>query len=242
MQFDIDECYETYERHAPAYDYIQNRLDQLQQGIRDAPDVVGQQLLFLADTYALITSNTAVEAHDLAFAGIAQQPTDADHVAAQLKPENTRARIGNQVVLYYNNKAEYIRHNLRTVEYDKQYQLFCDGQYDALHEMKVDQVKGISETKAAFSLAMSGVTDKACLDSNMVDAFEIDTNLELVDVDEYDQLVADAMAATGQLGEELSPFLWQWVVWDHWRDSAVTTHDSWFLGAESALQGGGVAV
>lgn len=228
---DLTNALETYEEHQLQYDYIKQRLNDVRNTINNAPRAVQKTLLWLADTYALITSNTKVEAHDLAFAGLIRSPFDEDHIRNVLHPDNTRARAsGEHVVLYYNNKAEYIQYNMAEVNYDEQARLFEAGRYNELHAHKVEQVKGIRETKAAFSMAMSGILEKACLDSNMVRACNVDTDLQHVSVDEYDEIVEQCRAQTPALAGQTPPFLWQWIVWDHVRDSAVTTHDAWFLG------------
>lgn len=227
---DHTEARETYLKYQQAYEYIQDRLDQTHQTVRTATEQTRQILLWLADTYALITSNTNVEAHDLALAGIAQEPFDPDHVRSMIHPDNTRARTTNHVVLYHNQKPDYIEYNRTHVDYARQSELFQAKKYDELHELKADTVKGLKATKAAFSLAMCGVTEKACLDSNMVRSFGLgDVNFETIDVEAYDELVAECRAQTPALSPQTTPFVWQWAVWDHVRESAVTAHDVWFM-------------
>ena len=223
-----------YTNHRMLYDSIQERLEGVRAVIEEEPAPVAKTVLFLADTYALISAQTSVSPHELAFVRVAQASSMPEIREAL---QETRARGEQQhAVMYHNSKAEYIQANLQQVDYGRQLELFRDGRFDSLHRLKVDDVKGVGMAKAGFSLAMCGVTEKMCVDANVARFFDLDPSdprevPNTVVVDRYEEFCEDLRRRAPTLVDDfdLSNFLWQWVCFDARRDVGVETHDPWFL-------------
>ena len=225
---------EQYTTHKLLYDGIQERLDDVREFIQEAPTPVAETILFLADTYALISAQTPVRPHELAFVRVAQA-SSFDEMASALAETRARGRT-SEAVLYHNNKAEYIQYNLQQVDYAEQVELFRAGDVDELHRRKVDDVKGVGMAKSAFSLAMCGLTEKMCVDANVARFFDLDPSdprevPNTVVVERYERFCRDLREQAPTLLEryDVSNFLWQWVCFDARRDYGVETHDPWFL-------------
>lgn len=89
--------------------HIKNKPEQHRGRLLDADRAVQQSVLFHADLYALISANTRVAAHERGY---------IDALDADSRDEYRDALQANDV-LYYNNKADYIDHNLAVVDYDR---------------------------------------------------------------------------------------------------------------------------
>lgn len=220
-----------YEHNQPIYDEIQAKLDGVRDVVETAPMFLASQIMMMGDVYSIISANTHVDAHELAYTRLmSEDASDLDTIQEILG--STRATGEHaHAVMYYNNKAKYIVDNLQIVDYTQQVKMLREGEIDELHRYKVDHVKGIGMRKAAFSLAITGVTEKMCIDSNVARMFGIP------DEDVYDGVVVEKYEAecerlrdqAPELVDEVSNFLWQWLVFDVAREVGVTTHDPWFL-------------
>lgn len=221
------------------YDATQVKLERITNLIETEPDPIAETILFMADTYAVISTQTRVGPHELAFVRV-MHAMDMDAIRRVL--EETRARgPRDDAVLFHNNKASYIEANLRNVDYSAQLELFRAGKFDELHRRKVDDVAGIGMAKSAFSLAMCGVTQKMCVDGNVARFFGIDPEdreeyPHTVVVDRWESFCADLRERTPTLQEafDVPNFIWQWVIFDAQRDEGVATHDPWFLTVDEA--------
>lgn len=169
----MTDVYDYYQQHQQTYRHIQNKLDQLRERLLDADRPVQKSVLFHADMYSLISANTRVEAHEGGY---------IDALTAGSRDEYQQALQANDV-LYYNNKADYIDHNLGAVDYDSQLERLQAGNLDAVHRQKIDNVLGLGTLKSAFSLAMCGFDEKMCIDANVARYFDLDT-----DEDVYERL------------------------------------------------------
>lgn len=241
MELNNDKLWSFYQENREAYQYIENRLDATRSAIREADPVLREHVLFMADSYALITAMTKVEPADVAWSGVASNPTNADHVADVLS--TSRAHTSDDMVQFYNSKADYIRRNMDEVDYTKQAELFMNEQWHELHKYKMENVLGLAAVKGAFSMSMSGVTEYGCLDTNMLQMFGLDEDdVGSSTSSEYMEYVEAARSQTPRLAEELDPYPWQWVCFDYFRESPVTVHDSWFVSVGDALNNDAITV
>lgn len=230
-----------YERHQGVYDAIEDKLTRIREVIETGPREVAETMLFLADTYALISAQTSVDAHELGFVRVVHAESMAE-VREVL--EETRANEGSTAIMYYNNKADFIEYNIKYVDYGHHLDLFRNGKIDELHRRKLDEVKGVQMNKAGFSLAMCGVTEKMCVDANVARFFGLDPdNVDdvpsTVVVDRWDQFCKDLRRRAPTLLDDydVSPYIWQWVTFDCQREVGVESHDPWFLTVDGATDG-----
>lgn len=235
-----EDVFDHYEKHRDAYDHIQGRLDTTRDVLQTVPDEQLELSLFVADVYSLISTSTAVGAHEKGFATILDDVADPE---TQVTVDDLSAKLGEvravvegreQAVMYHNNKARYIIHNAREVDYTRQRELFRNEQWDELHRFKSDEVKGLKLPKAAFSMAMCGVTEKYCIDGVLARHYDVvgdmgsPTCVETYE-DRADQLIWDNVP---EFRESVPDFICQWATWSTIRET-LEMHDPWFAGISS---------
>jgi hypothetical protein len=74
---------------------------------------------------------------------------------------------------------------------------------------------------------MLGFTSKACIDANVVNTFGLEEHVSTVVVEKYDSIVESLREKTPTLSEKLSPFMWQWVVFD-WQRDEISKHKPFY--------------
>jgi thermostable 8-oxoguanine DNA glycosylase len=196
----MTEVYDYYQHHDQMYRHIQTKLDRVRDRLLAVDRPTQQTVLFHADMYALISANTRVEAHEAGYV----EALDAE------SRDGYRDALQANDVLYYNNKADYIDHNLGVVDYDRQAERLQSGQIDAVHHEKLDTVLGLGTLKAAFSLAMCGFDEKMCIDANVASYFGLDTDEDVYDgvvIDDYERQCGRLRSLEPQLASETSPFV-----------------------------------
>ena len=77
-----------------------------------------------------------------------------------------------------------------------------------------NELVGVSYTKWSFTLAMCGVWEIACFDSNARHFFDIDTGRTVRSADEYIELIEQLQSDT-EIPEK--PFVIQWAIYDYER-------------------------
>ena len=95
----------------------------------------------------------------------------------------------------------------------------------------MDEFKGVGTVKSAFTLAMLGFKDKACIDTNVLTAMGMDREDAYtgVVVQKYNDFVDEAFSSVDEeLKEEIdSNFMNQWVIFDCVRGN-LTDHAVFF--------------
>ncbi len=177
-------------------------------------DVYGRvDMLQKAHAFAVLSIQTSVEKHEEAYRNLFNAP------------ESIRGAIDG--VNYYKNKSEYIKESFRNRDVWRNVcRMLERHNVDEAHKHIVDNVKGVSTTKAAFMLAMLGYTEKMCLDTNMCQLFEIERPSTVV-VDRYENACQQVRDRAPTLGVLVPPFLFQWVAFDYQRRT-TTSHETWF--------------
>jgi len=220
--------HDYFHEYQQTYRHIEDKLDRLNEAFLEASRTTQQVALFQADLYSLISANTRVEAHEAGF---------LDALDAQSRDEYRDAFYDNNV-LYHNNKADYVTHNLGNVDYETQAERLQAGNIDAAHRQKVDTVLGVGVRKGAFALAMLGFDEKMCIDANVASYFGLDTEDDVYNgpvIDTYERQCGRLRSREPLLASETSPFMFQWVVFDFERVGRPTMHDAWFGAIEDVL-------
>lgn len=235
MTDDLDQrLLNQYEQNRHLYNSIERQLDAVYDRIMDGPDVVAKTLLYQADVFAIVSVQTHVSVHERGFMRIIGLDS-ADEIAGEL---GDLRGPNNQAVMYHNNKSEYIVDAIQNVDYARQLELFRAREFDELNRYKIDHVKGLKMAKSAFSLAMCGVTDRMCVDSNVARIFgyEWDDVPNTVVVETYQDFCDELVAEAPSLARRTSRFIYQWVAFDVARGVGITPHDSWFLQVEKTCE------
>lgn len=222
-----------YHENKAVYDDIEDQLDTIYDTIMHDSETVAKTLLYLGDVFAIVSVQTHVSAHEQAFTRVVGLNTREEIVEVL----RTVRGPNNQPVMYHNYKSDYLMDALTSVDYDRQLELFRARKFDELHRFKVDNVKGLRMAKASFALAMCGVTDRMCVDSNVARLFGYDWDdvPDTVVVERYHAFCDELVAKAPALARRTNRFLFQWVAFDLARDVGITPHDVWFLQAEEVV-------
>ena len=206
-----------YREHRDQYNKISKRLDHVNNKFLDAGQETQRRMLLDSYIFAVLSVQTPVDIHEDAFRSIKS--------GAELES-------AMRSVNYWRNKAQYIRETeVKFEEIDRAIELLENGELDKAHRHVADHFKGVSTVKAAFTLAMLGFKDKACTDTNVLTALDMDRDEAYngVVIEKYNQFCSDAFE---QIDPELksevdSNFMNQWVIFDAVRGS-LSNHDVFF--------------
>lgn len=230
------------------FELIERRLAQTHDHLASAPIDVLATAIRLSTINSICSVNTHVDAHERGTIavwealqdGVTDQETLADAV-------NQSTPTGDAHVMYYNEKARWISENLLAVDYTDLAATLRDDGIVPCQQQLVDEVDGLGNRKAAFTLANLGFTDAACIDGTIERAFGVQrgtTEGRWNSVNPFDTTVAERYydrveqlrAETPRASTELSPYLWQWTTWQVSRDEGFVAHDPWFLLLDELLE------
>lgn len=217
----VSQPVQYFRENEEIYRYIDERLNGTRESYLECERETRIRLLYDSSTYALLTANTPLEQADRAFRIYREHYPDIDR-------ESLAKDFGENGIGFYNNKAKYIVSNLadRELFRDVDHCIVTDkGDHAQTHLM---DASGVGPAKSAFSLAMLGFTDHACLDTHVCQYLDIDPReYEKYSADEYKDMVSRAFDQVPELRDEISPFLLQWLLFDLNRGT-IETHDLWF--------------
>lgn len=208
---------EFYEQHREEYMRIEQRLDKLNEKFLAASQQKQRRLLLDSYIFAVISVQTPVEIHENAFEQVKQGEEYEDALSS---------------VNYWKNKVDYIRQTeVKFETIDHVIKQLEKGNTDAAHRMIADNFKGVSTVKAAFTLAMLGFKTKACVDTNILTALDIDRDemYNGVVIKKYNEFVDESFKKISPdlLQQTGNKFMTQWVIFDSVRGE-LTTHDAFF--------------
>lgn len=206
-----------YEQHENTYKKIDERLDSVNEEFLNSDRETQRRMLLDSYIFSVLSIQTPVSIHEDAFRSI---KTGADLEDAMSS------------VNYWKNKVSYIRETeVKFEEIDRVIELLEDGETDKAQRMLIDEFKGVGTVKSAFTLAMLGFKDKACIDTNVLTALEMDREDAYtgVVVQKYNDFVDEAFnSIDSDLKESVdSNFMNQWVIFDCVRGE-VTDHEVFF--------------
>lgn len=225
----VNQPYYHYQQNKDTYDEIHNRLVETRESFLESNPDSRYRALFDITTYALLTANTPLAQADKSFEIYKSHYPDLDQ--SELAEDFKNNGIG-----FHQNKSKYIVNNQSA--FDEIFvpvdNLLVSNRENNAQSALMD-AQGIGPAKSAFSLAMMGFTDHACLDTNVCQQLGIDPKeYERHTADQYKELAQAAFKKVPNLSNELPPFMVQWVLFDVNRGS-VETHDHWFDHVNSLL-------
>lgn len=214
---------QQYRKHEEKYGKIAAQLKTVKETFLNTDRERQRRLLLDSYIFAAISVQTPVDIHEDAFERI----KDGEDLESALASVN-----------YRKNKASYIRETETMFEQiDRAINALEKGKVHAAHRIIAEEFKGVSTVKAAFTLAMLGFTEKACLDTNVlrksgIDRGEAYTGLV---IQKYEDQIRTALDVAGpELPESLPSFLKQWIVFDAQRGE-FTDHSVFFSNLELTL-------
>jgi len=208
---------EFYKQHKEEYDKISKRLDRVNEKFLESDQETQRRMMLDSYIFAVLSVQTPVDIHEEAFRSIKEGSEYEDAMSS---------------VNYWKNKVSYIRETeVKFEEIDQAIKLLEEGKTDKAQRVLIDDFKGVGTVKSAFTLAMLGFKDKACVDTNVLTALGMDRDDAYtgVVVEKYNQFVDESFKEIDQeLKDQIdSNFMNQWVIFDAVRGE-FTNHDVFF--------------
>jgi len=241
-----DEAILTEYQRRP-FELIEHRLSATRNYLVDAPEDVVGTALHLSSINSIMSLNTYVHAHERATASVwdAIQSGQTDREALGERAHQ-QTPDGSKHVMYYDSKARYVHNNLLAVDWVELARLLRDEGVHACQQQLVDDVMGLKNRKAGFTLANLGFTDACCMDSIMERAFDVQSGtsagrwdtiypFDTTVTERYYDRVDELRAETPQASATLDRYCWQWAAWSTHRNDGFAVHDPWFLVLDSIL-------
>jgi len=153
-------------------------------------------------TFAVMSIQTDKDRHEDAF---------VSHYSGLLKRKEAYLQT-----VYGGQKFDWDRKTFKNVEWDLLVEAIrlhiSNSRYDILLDVINDQLTGVSHRKGAFMLAMLGITEYMCVDSNVAQYADIDTERSYNNADEY---LSDCSDIAKSIGMPYMPnFIVQWAIYD----------------------------
>lgn len=209
--------HQFFEEHRDQYREIQGKLKRVNQKFRSGDRELQRRMLLDSYIFAVLSVQTPVPIHEDAF----KQIKSGEELETAMSSVN-----------YWKNKASYIRETeVKFEKIDKAIDQLLSGEIDAAHRTIADHFKGVSTVKASFTVAMLGFTSKACTDTNVLTAGNLDREDAYtgVIIQKYNEFVEKSFEEIDPELYESAPstFINQWVIFDSVRGE-VSHHDVFF--------------
>ncbi|AGF91261.1 hypothetical protein HAPG_00075 [Halorubrum phage GNf2] len=194
-----------YQSHRSDYAQTEDRLDAVRNVVLNGRTNAAADILERAYMFAVLSIQTERSRHENAFVG---------HYTGNL----TRKEAALETV-YGGNKLNWIRRTFEKTSW-KDLALAVrthakNGRFETLLDVVVETVVGVSYRKAGFMLAMSGLTEFMCIDSNVARYAGLDgDNMSFNSAESY---MAKCREICDGTGIDADPFVTQWAVYDYER-------------------------
>lgn len=229
-----------YEEHAEVYEELWTKLDTVHDRFRSGDREAKISYLKLSYINSVISVRSPVSQHENALNQL-------------MVSRDLETAISSTI--FYRTKLNAIRQSLDEEKVWRELANDLDsGSIDAAHRRALNHLRYIGPVKAPFILAKLGYTEKMCLDSNVVEALDLDREPSNLSLEKYNELCKNIQYEFPSLTKELEPFHLQWVIFDWQRlggsdnradrgptdkSEKVTSHDAWFnavLSDQSTVQ------
>ena len=206
-----------YRRNKSDYDEISARLDRTRQTFMEADTSEQIRMLQQSHSFAVISVQTPVHIHEDSFTKLWADDNPLENMDDALSSVN-----------YRNNKADYITHSLTHGHlWANVVDMIEAGNLDEAHKYVLDNFKGVGPAKAPFTFSMLGFKEKMCIDANVINAMGMDEHVNTVVVDKYESICAKLREKMPTLNKTVSPFMWQWIVFD-WQRDEISKHKPFY--------------
>jgi len=189
-----------YDNRESDYTHVRDRLTYVRNIVMNGPIEAATDVLEKASVYAVLSIQTDVTRHERAFT--AYYSTDMGIKEAA------------RMTLYGNQKGGWLRQSLETFDFSECITILREKSYTAALAYIEDNFKGLSWTKASFTLCMCGVTELMCPDANIKNFLDIDDRIR--SRADFEQACETLVYELPELNF-LDPFMLQWVVFDYMR-------------------------
>jgi len=214
-----DNIQQWFENHETDYQTVLNRLDRvravvLDGDISDAADVLEKSYVF-----AVLSIRTDRDRHERAFTAFYTNSGDTERTG-ETDGETVRtledAALGT---VYGGNKMNWLRSTFDSTDWRSLVRAVRthhkNDRHAALLDAVVDNLTGVAHRKGAFMLAMAGLHEFGCIDSNVARYADIEEDegnaLSFNSAEEYMNLCDDVF---GSVSTDFPPFVKQWAIYD----------------------------
>jgi len=209
--------HDFYREHRTQYKQIEKNLETVNKKFRSGDREQQRRMLLDSYIFGVLSVQTPVPIHESAF----RQIKNGEDL------ENAMSSVN-----YWRNKSAYIRETeVKFEEIDCAIELLLNDKVDAAHRHVADHFKGVSTVKAAFTIAMLGFTEKACTDTNVLTAADMDREDAYtgVVIEKYNKFVESSFDMIDPKLYKAAPstFINQWVIFDSIRGE-VSMHKVFF--------------
>jgi thermostable 8-oxoguanine DNA glycosylase len=210
--------------HEEDYDAVERRLSACRNVMLHGRMDSATRMLKLASVNAVMSIQTSVDRHERAF--------------TMWQAGDRSLKTCLQETTYGYQKYDWVSESLATFDFETCVEILRPDDiqgtvdYTAAIEYLVDNFKGLSYTKASFTLAMVGIWECACLDSHMRKLLDLDAKQSWNSATAY-QSDVNRMVETFETPFD-KPFLIQWAVWS-WEIGEHRDHMSFYREALPAL-------
>lgn len=206
-----------YQQHKEEYDEISETLDKVNNKFLKSGRETQRRMILDSYIFAVLSVQTPVDIHEEAFRSI---------------KDGSEYEEAMESVNYWKNKVSYIRETeVKFEEIDRVIDLLESNKTDEAQRVLIDEFKGVGTVKSAFTLAMLGFKDKACIDTNVLTALDMEREDAYtgVVVEKYNNFVDEAFSSVDKdLKNQIdSNFMNQWVIFDSVRGE-LTNHEVFF--------------
>jgi hypothetical protein len=194
--------------HSEDYESVANRLEKTRTVLLDGSIDAAAEVLEKAYVFAVLSIRTERERHERAFT--AYYATDITLKEAALK------------TVYGGNKKNWLRRTFEETNWTALAHAVRiharEQRWAVLLDTVVDNLTGVAHRKGAFMLAMSGLYEYGCIDSNVAryaDMAEEDGDaLSFNSAEEYMETCENVF---GTVPTHYPPFIKQWAIYDYER-------------------------
>lgn len=190
-----------FKNHASDYAAVESRLQSVRYDLLYGDSFTAADMLEKSYMFAVLSIKTERDRHERAFTA---------HYAGDL----TRKEAALETV-YGGNKKNWIKRTFKSVNWQDLVWVvrthYQNGRTETLLDVVVENLVGVSYRKASFMLAMLGLIEYACVDSNVANYADGEVKRSYTSAGEYmracDDIFSDILGGQDR-------FIKQWAVYD----------------------------
>lgn len=196
-----------HKAHRDDYSQVETRLARTRRVLLHGDVRDGARVLEAAFDNAVLSIRTDLDRHERAFTAL--WAGDKTHKEAAL------------MTVYGGNKKNWLRRTHEKTDWETLTlavrEHAREERWAQLLEVITDNLVGVAYRKGAFMLAMSGLTEYMCIDSNVGRLAGVDMEEDFSDAGAYMRECERVREHAPTLAAEVSPFIAQWVMYDFMR-------------------------
>jgi hypothetical protein len=200
-----DNIQQWFENHATDYQTVLGRLENTRSVLLDGSISEAADILEKSYMFAVLSIRTERDRHERAFTA---------HYAGDISRKEAALET-----VYGGNKKNWIRKTFNSTDWRtlaRAVRAHADAErWDVLLDTVVENLTGVAHRKGAFMLAMSGLYEFGCIDSNVARYADLEEeegdSLSFSSAEQYMNVCDEVFSS---VPSELPPFVKQWAIYD----------------------------